>query len=91
MILPFRKLPEADVIFVGPASHYVVLFKDEDFMVLRVEDGSMMEKHGVIDAENTKPEKPGDEDLEQHLTKRAAAKLEKKEEKGRPVEPRDAE
>lgn len=32
----------------------------------------MHEKRGVIDEENTRPEKPGEKDLEQHLTKRAA-------------------
>jgi DNA repair photolyase len=37
----------------------------------------MLEKRGVIDQENTRPEKPGEKDLEQHLTKRAAAKIEK--------------
>jgi hypothetical protein len=37
----------------------------------------MHEKRGIIDEQHTRPEVPEEKDLEQHVTKRAAAKIEK--------------
>jgi len=37
----------------------------------------MMEKRGVIDRSNTRPESKGEKDLEKHFTKRAADKVSK--------------
>jgi hypothetical protein len=36
-----------------------------------------MEKQGVVNEQNTRPETPGEKDLTQHPTKRAEAKIDK--------------